>query len=198
MPFCPKCGKPVKEIGLCDSCKKDEIVFKPFKLKICKKCGRIFYKNTWRDISIEKVINEKIIKKNSGWNLNGYEIKKNMNVFLLKGDIEAIVSIPLEKVICPRCRKLSSRYYEAIFQLRTTRDTIKKYVFSFLENSVSDIRYLKEGIDFYVIDWHIAKKLGALLKKKFGGEVKITRKLFSQDKLSSKRIYRVTVLYRLD
>ena len=53
----------------------------------------------------------------------------------------------------------------------------------------------KNGNDYYMSSNKYIVKLGNSLKKKFKGNVLITRKLFSRSSETSKPIYRVTVLY---
>lgn len=92
-------------------------------------------------------------------------------------------------------------YYEAKIQLRPGNkeflDFIKKKVKKKGKVFISKVEVLKEGIDVYLSSWRFAISLGKMLKKSFGGEVSITRKLFSRDTRTSKKIYRVTVLFRL-
>ena len=92
-------------------------------------------------------------------------------------------------------------YYEAIIQLRPGKkellDFIKKKVKKKENVSIVKVDELKEGIDVYLSSWRFAISLGRMLKKSFNGTVKVTRKLHTQSRQTGKRIYRVTVLFRL-
>ena len=94
-----------------------------------------------------------------------------------------------------------SKYFEAIIQLRPYRDD----VYAFLEKEIdkregvfiSKIVEHKFGIDLYISSQKFARRLGATMRKKYRkAEIKITRKLHTQDRLTSKKLYRATVLIR--
>jgi len=91
-------------------------------------------------------------------------------------------------------------YYEAILQLRPFDKKVLDYVYSQIikENiTISREAKLKEGFDIYVSSSKFAIMLGKKLKKRFLGTVKTSRTLFTQNRLTSKRVYRVTVCFRL-
>ncbi len=95
----------------------------------------------------------------------------------------------------------NSNYFEAIIQLRPYNDD----VFSFIEEAISKregvfifkIVQLKTGIDIYMSSQRLARSLGAKLKKKFKGELKVTRKLHTVSRMNSRKLYRATVLFRM-
>ena len=93
------------------------------------------------------------------------------------------------------------QYYEAILQLRPKNKKILDYVLKQFEkrkNAYISIRVdLKAGIDLYTSDRRFTQSLGKRLKKVFGGEVKLSRKLYGFDRVKGKKVYRVTVLFRL-
>jgi nonsense-mediated mRNA decay protein 3 len=92
-------------------------------------------------------------------------------------------------------------YYEGILQLRNP----SKDVFKFLNELIRErkrIKIVKEektknGVDLYTDNQRYMIAIGRKLQKRFGGEFKITRKLHTADRISGKRIYRVSVLFRL-
>ena len=91
-------------------------------------------------------------------------------------------------------------YYEAILQLRPLDKKVLDYVYSqIIKNNVAIAKEveLKEGFDLYISSSKFAIMLGKKLKKRFPGTVKTSRTLFTQNKLTSKRVYRVTVCFRL-
>ncbi|MEW6063301.1 MAG: NMD3-related protein [Nanoarchaeota archaeon] len=93
-----------------------------------------------------------------------------------------------------------SQYYEAIIQIRPGKkeilDFIKKQLETRKDIFVSRKVDLKTGSDIYISNQRFAKALGMQLKKRFKGELKITRSLYG--KKDGRRIYRVTVLFRLN
>jgi nonsense-mediated mRNA decay protein 3 len=94
-----------------------------------------------------------------------------------------------------------SNYFEAIIQLRPYDEEI----FNFLKKRIrkrdgvfiTKVIQLKTGIDIYISSQRYARRLGQDMKKAFKGELKITRKLHTQSRETSKLLYRATVLFRL-
>jgi NMD protein affecting ribosome stability and mRNA decay len=94
-------------------------------------------------------------------------------------------------------------YYEAKIQLRTTDEKLIRYVIDEIDKSnrvrISKVIKLKTGIDIYVSSRKFATSLAKKAKKRFNGaKTLVTKTLFSRNKQTSKDIYRVTVLIRLD
>ncbi len=94
----------------------------------------------------------------------------------------------------------SDGYYQAKIQIRP-RD---KEVLNYIRNQVAKKKgveiskeiFFKTGIDVYITDQKFARNLGQKLKKVFKGELKITKSIFTRDRLRSKNVYRGTVLFR--
>lgn len=93
------------------------------------------------------------------------------------------------------------QYYEGILQLRNP----SKDVIEFLNELVAErekVNIVQEekvvnGVDLYFDNQRYMIAIGRKLQKRFGGELKITRKLYTVDRISGKRIYRVNLLFRL-
>ena len=93
------------------------------------------------------------------------------------------------------------QYYEGVLQLRNPSDKIIKKIRE-AASKRKDVWIAKEekvrgGIDFYISSWRYLIDIGNRLQKEFGGEKKITRKLFGLSRLTSKKLYRVIFLLRL-
>jgi len=93
------------------------------------------------------------------------------------------------------------QYFEAKIQLRPFNQEVFDFVMKNIEKRkgvfVSKIDELKTGVDIFMSDQKFARRLGKMLKDRFKGTLKITRTLHTQDKMTSKLIYRGTVLFRL-
>ena len=93
-------------------------------------------------------------------------------------------------------------YYEAILQIRPARDDVLGFVEQLVnarnDTQISKVMELKTGYDVYLSNQRFAR--GALvgqLRKKFReGKITITKALYGQHKMSSKLVYRATVLFR--
>jgi len=95
------------------------------------------------------------------------------------------------------------QYYEAKIQLRPYNEKILKYVLNEIDNNkkvrISKTQKLKTGVDIYVSSRKFATSLAKKMKKKFKPKnVLVTKTLFSRNRQTSKDIYRVTVLFRLE
>ncbi len=98
-----------------------------------------------------------------------------------------------------------AKYYEAILQLRepdpavimAVEDAVKSSAADNREIFISKRKKVTNGWDFYLSLKGFAVELGRALFNKFGGELKITKKLFSQHRQTSKLLYRITVLFRM-
>lgn len=95
-----------------------------------------------------------------------------------------------------------NHYFEAIIQLRPynekvytfIEDEIKKHKGIFISKLVEH----KTGIDLYLSSQKFARNLGQKMKRKFRkGKLVMSRTLHTQDRLSSRLLYRATILFRL-
>lgn len=96
-----------------------------------------------------------------------------------------------------------SNYYEAILQLRPADGDILSFVDEFLSNrkdcKISQVKELKTGVDLYLTSQRAARALGTKLKRRFKkGKLVTSRALHHQDRQTSKIVYRVTILFRLE
>ncbi len=95
-----------------------------------------------------------------------------------------------------------SQYYEGILQLRQSGSDIEQFVLDQLhlaeskKVSLSKKKKVRNGVDYYISSNTFTINLGRKLEKRFGGILKISEKLFSRDRQTSKDLYRVNVFYR--
>ncbi|HZX12348.1 MAG TPA: NMD3-related protein [Candidatus Nanoarchaeia archaeon] len=93
-------------------------------------------------------------------------------------------------------------YYEAILQLRPAREDVKNYFLQELSKRpgvfISKEVEHKTGIDYYLSSQDFAKSLGPKLRKRFKGTPTYSRSLYSRSRTTSKLLYRLTVLFRLE
>ncbi|MFH1064877.1 MAG: NMD3-related protein [Nanoarchaeota archaeon] len=100
-----------------------------------------------------------------------------------------------------------AEYFEAIIQLRCEKGNLSGLdeVLRFLNNRIkerpkvfiSKIKKLDTGVDIYLSSQSYARSIGKKLKHAFKGDLKITRTLHTMDRMTSKQIYRGTILFRL-
>ncbi len=94
-----------------------------------------------------------------------------------------------------------NNYYEGIIQLRP-KDPLLNFAIKKIKErkdvSISRITELKTGVDIYISSRRFAKALGRKLSKSFKGELKYSKTLHKIDRETGKKLYRVTVLFRLN
>ena len=86
-------------------------------------------------------------------------------------------------------------YYEGILQLRNPN----KEIISIIKKN-KDIVYEEKvvnGIDYYFKSQKQLQSFSRKLQKHFAGELKISRKLHTVNRITMKRVYRITILFRL-
>ena len=94
-----------------------------------------------------------------------------------------------------------SDYFEAVIQLRPAREDVVLLVHQLVEQR-KDVFIAKEvpvstGLDIYISSQRYARSIGQQLKRRFKGTLIITKKLYGVNRLTSKQVYRGTVLFRL-
>jgi len=211
MRFCPGCGKKLEKSKFCNKCKPIvSLEAKHINVKVCTTCDKYFYKNTWKkyndfERAIIKVARGNIkdskemyvkpllpkIEKKPGLTLD-FEIKitRDEDVFDIPAEIEF--------TYCITCSKQQGDYFEGALQLRKIDDTILDFVDKYLKKKnvfISNEKKQKNGLDFNITDKNKVQEVGHLLQKKFGGILKISPRLHTRDKQTSKDVYRVNVYY---
>ncbi|MBI2148137.1 hypothetical protein HYU23_00505 [Candidatus Woesearchaeota archaeon] len=95
-------------------------------------------------------------------------------------------------------------YYEAILQIRPDNKEVLNFVFDLVEGrndvKVSKIVELKTGCDVYLTNQKFARgTLAKQLKRKYkNSKIVITKSLYGQHKMTSRLVYRATILFRLE
>ena len=96
---------------------------------------------------------------------------------------------------------MHSGYFEGILQLRNPNDEVINFITSQINKRegvfITAEKKVSNGIDFYITSQKYLQTIGKKLKKSFQGELKISSKLHTKNKLTSKNVYRVNVLFRL-
>jgi NMD protein affecting ribosome stability and mRNA decay len=95
---------------------------------------------------------------------------------------------------------MHDEYFEGILQLRDPRDEIIKYIKTTVDKRenvrISKEKNVKGGVDLFFSSQKFMLGLGVKLQKRFGGDMKISKKLHTRDKQRSKDIYRGYLYFR--
>lgn len=121
--------------------------------------------------------------------------------------------VKIMKTVCPSCSKMQSGYYETVIQFRADNREIKAEEYAkadeivertLIKQSKSDklaycpqIAKLKEGYDYYIGSFKSGHKVAEALKEEFGGIIKESPRLISEDKSTGKGLYRVWISVRI-
>lgn len=93
----------------------------------------------------------------------------------------------------------SSQYFEGTLQLRHPNNEVVEFIISQLKANknayISKEVKVKNGLDLYFSSSRFLQNLGKKLQAKFGGNMKISVRLHSRNRMRSKDVYRVSVLY---
>ena len=92
-------------------------------------------------------------------------------------------------------------YFQGVLQLRNPTqevvDFVKKTVAESGRARISKIKRVENGVDMYITCQHYLQSVGKQLKQRFAGELVLSRRLHTLDKVRSQRVYRITVLFRM-
>lgn len=121
--------------------------------------------------------------------------------------------VKILKTVCPTCSKLQAGYYEAVIQFRADSREIKPEEYekadeivekTLIKQSKKDklaycpqIAKLKEGYDYYIGSLKSGRKVAEALKEEFGGIIKESPRLISEDKSTGKGLYRIWISVRI-
>lgn len=121
--------------------------------------------------------------------------------------------VKILKTVCPTCSKIQSGYYETVVQFRADNREIKPEEYAKADEIVGrtlqkqskndKLAYcpqrakLKEGYDYYIGSFKSGNKVAEALKEEFGGIIKESPRLISEDKSTGKGLYRVWISIRI-
>ncbi len=198
---------------------------KAIRASICRNCGKYSTKKGFVKAKDSEEMVRNIIRK--AIKLNPRYSKVDFGVRFSGGikdemDVEVDVTAKLDRstvkethifpltikpVTCGMCNREKAGYYEGILQLRNidnenygqALDFIKANMESVRKRGVFAVKYVgvSNGVDIYITDKSYLDTLAHEVFQKFGGELKKNERLFSQNKMTSRLVYRVAVLIRL-
>ncbi len=221
---CAVCGRE-SEHPVCGRCllRREKIVSYPEVVEIvqCSRCGRFKFSGSWVDVSFEEALDRAVENSffvHPEFNVNDFELSGDGQFYrfrvkgVLRGDYveqEGFFKVRVRRESCQKCSREAGGYYEAIIQLRAKNrrilgeelDRVAKIVEEEIEASGSEKSFLtkvverKEGVDFYIGDSRVAKKIAKRIVREFGAEFKESAKIAGRK--DGVDFYRMTYLVRL-
>ena len=94
---------------------------------------------------------------------------------------------------------VNAQYFEGILQLRKPNQEVERYIRNTIKKQdnvfIAKEEKVRNGIDFYISSQHFLQNLGKKLQNNFGGTLKVSKKAHTRDRLRSRDLYRVNVLF---
>jgi len=93
-----------------------------------------------------------------------------------------------------------TNYFEGILQLRNVDDEVIEFAIreiNKIETSyISQVKKVRNGYDVYLSPQKLLRSLGNKLQNRFGGQLLVSTKLHTRNRMTSKEVYRVNMLFR--
>ena len=93
-----------------------------------------------------------------------------------------------------------SEYFEGILQIRHGNDELLDWIYNQIKTDkkakVTKAKKVTNGVDLYITDQHYLQSLGKKIKERQIGILKVSTRLHTKDKVTSKHVYRITVLFK--
>ena len=97
-------------------------------------------------------------------------------------------------------KQYRSDYYEATIQLRPQNQEIMAFIKKDINKRndvfISKVEDKKFGTDIYISSQRYARSLARKLQQQFKGEMKLTYTLHTEDRQTSRKLHRATLLFR--
>lgn len=216
--FCPKCGSHTEEFhdGLCRDCFSSNMdtrqeVKEKITIYKCKMCGKFFSGN--REFEDEEGAAHDFLRHELGEEgLSGATFRLAGDLLLLtlriesdgmEKEIKKTLNVVRKLIVCKYCSLMKSNYFNITIQLRAPKTILDQMLKESREmlhelNStdkyafISGEKVLKEGIDLMIGSKGAAEKIAKEMKRRYGAEIKISRKLYGL--VDGKKTYRDTIL----
>jgi len=219
MRKCILCGKQGEFKIYCKKCylKDNPIIekFKDINLLTCPDCSKFKVNGKWGRWKIEDVVRDQLKQKiilhdnyelkKTNFNLNlpdkhgpGLKVEGELGVLITAhiddyGELseEYILPITLNHNYCHKCRKSNTSYFEAIVQLRNIKfEDVEKYF-----GQITKLEKVRNGFDVYMASSQKAKNIAKHFQN-LGAQTKLSATLHTKDKITSKDLYRLTILVK--
>lgn len=225
--FCPVCGsKKVVDVFCLEHLREQRPLvkeFKPFRVEVCSVTGAVHHKGKWHPTEhpeevIRGLLAEHIIpaqyaeisavraeplplELKTGLKIAGEAIVTVTGRASPRAswyDEEYAFPFEIQNTLSPRLRKHGG-YFEGTLQVRNETEETKRFVRERV--AAHEARIAKEvaqptGTDYYISSNSAARHVAQELQQ-YGGKMKLTRKLFSRNRQTSKDLYRVTAHVQL-
>jgi len=95
---------------------------------------------------------------------------------------------------------MHKEYFEGILQLRNPTDEITNFIMDEMRRRpdvlITKQKKVGDGFDLFFTNQHFLQSLGKQLHTKFFGDLKVSKKLYTRNRQTSRETFRVTVFFR--
>jgi nonsense-mediated mRNA decay protein 3 len=160
--------------------------------------------------SIRGVLEKAEVSQSDGEIVINVVVKGSPHPSIEPRSLSYVVEFEYEYDICSTCREMLSRREVALLQIRGTPrgldDTYKKKILNIIEQEllkfkdkkigfISEIKYLKDGLDIYTTNSNLARHLAYVLHRQFPSSIKETAKVVGVR--DGRKVYHMTYSLRL-
>ena len=94
-----------------------------------------------------------------------------------------------------------NEYFEGILQVRNPNDEVLDFIAKEVREKgnvfIAKTKKIGNGIDLYISSQRFLRTLGNRLQERFSGHLEVSRRLHTRNRMTSRDVYRVSVLFKM-
>ena len=94
-----------------------------------------------------------------------------------------------------------NEYFEGILQVRNPNEEVLGYIAREVEKKgdvfIAKTKKINNGIDFYISSQRFLRSIGNKLQERFFGHLEVSRRLHTRNRMTSRDVYRVNLLFKM-
>ncbi|MBI2208299.1 hypothetical protein HYU50_02285 [Candidatus Woesearchaeota archaeon] len=94
-----------------------------------------------------------------------------------------------------------NEYFEGILQVRNPNDEVLDFIAKEIKEkgnvSIAKTKKINNGLDIYISSQRFLRSIGNKLQERFSGHLEVSRKLHTRNRLTSRDVYRVNLLFKM-
>ena len=94
-----------------------------------------------------------------------------------------------------------NEYFEGILQLRNPNDEVLDFIAKEVKEKgnvfIAKTKNTNNGIDLYISSQRFLRTLGNKLQERFSGHLEVSTRLHTRNRMTSRDVYRVSLLFKL-
>ena len=94
-----------------------------------------------------------------------------------------------------------NEYFEGILQVRNPNEEVLDFIAREVEKKgdvfIAKTKKINNGIDLYISSQRFLRTLGNKLQERFFGHLEVSRRLHTRNRMTSRDVYRVNLLFKM-